>query len=130
MQQNINANINGYEPVSFNCMDFSVAVLESVINVKHPIEDTVIFISSINTKLKHALLQLLLTGYAFIMSVDHPNDHIQYYMEHAHDSGIFDDRLYRGEPEAVSNKPQSSVDGIRHHKTLDFFFSHEELKAK
>lgn len=130
MQQNIKANINGYEPVSFNCMDFSVAVLESVISVKHPIEDTVIFISSINTKVKHALLQLLLTGYAFIMSVDHPNDHIQYYMEHAHDSGIFDDRQYRGEPEAVSNKPQSSAKKLRHHKKISFFFSHEELKAK
>ena len=69
-------------------------------------------------------------AYIFISSINHPNDHIQYYMDHAHDSGIFDDRQYRGKPEAVSNKPQPSAKKLRHHKTLKFFFSWEELKAK
>ena len=47
-----------------------------------------------------------------------------------HDAGIFDDRKYRGEPEAVSNKPQVAVKSMRHHKTLDFFLSLEKLRVK
>ena len=46
------------------------------------------------------------------------------------DAGIFDDRKYRGEPEAVSQKPQVAVTSIRHHQTLDFYFSLEKLKVK
>ena len=133
MQQNINANINGYEPVSFNCMDFSVAVLNSVVSVRHPVVYKVKNILEQPT-IKDILFFVGLgpsdKAYIFISSINHPNDHIQYYMDHAHDSGIFDDRQYRGKPEAVSNKPQPSAKKLRHHKTLKFFFSWEELKAK
>ena len=46
------------------------------------------------------------------------------------DAGIFDDRKYGGKPEVVSQKPQVAVTSIRHHKTLDFYFSLEKLKVK
>ena len=130
MDSNIKINKNGYKSATFNCMDFSVAVLNTVIDIHHPILHNPHHLLAISL-IKDPKIQLgALAVYALISSVDHPNDHIQFFMDHAHDAGIFDDRKYRGEPEAVSNKPQVAVKSMRHHKTLDFFLSMEKLRVK
>lgn len=50
--------------------------------------------------------------------VDHPNAHIAEYMARADDRGYFDDRKYRGEPEAVTNREQTEVQSKSHHDTV------------
>ena len=131
MSNNIKNNKNGYDGIEFNCMDFSVAVLNTIIDVHHKKvkyarEAQKVFDEVNIYDGEGSLSTLPLT----VMSIYHPNDHIQFFMDDAHDAGIFDDRKYRGEPEAVSQKPQVAVTSIRHHQTLDFYFSLEKLRVK
>ena len=123
-------NNNGYDILNFNCMDFSVAVLNTIIDVNHK---TVKAAREAEKKFEEGIFykgKSLSTFSLTVMSMYHPNDHIQFFMEDAHDAGIFDDRKYRGEPEAASQKPQVAVKSMRHHKTLDFFLSLEKLRVK
>ena len=130
MSNNIKNNKNGYDILNFNCMDFSVAVLNTIVDVNHK---TVKAAREAEKKLEEDIFykgKSLSTPPLTVMSMYHPNDHIQFFMDDAHDAGIFDDRKYRGEPEAVSQKPQVAVKSMRHHKTLDFYFSLEKLRVK
>ena len=131
MSNNIKNNKNGYDILNFNCMDFSVAVLNTIVDVNHK---TVKAAREAEKKLEEEDIfykgKSLSTPPLTVMSMYHPNDHIQFFMDDAHDAGIFDDRKYGGKPEAVSQKPQVAVKSIRHHKTLDFYFSLEKLKVK
>ena len=130
MSNNIKNNKNGYDILNFNRMDFSVAVLNTIVDVNHK---TVKAAREAEKKLEEDIFykgKSLSTPPLTVMSMYHPNDHIQFFMDDAHDAGIFDDRKYRGEPEAVSNKPQVAVKSMRHHKTLDFFLSLEKLRVK
>ena len=130
MSNNIKNNKNGYDILNFNCMDFSVAVLNTIVDVNHK---TVKAAREAEKKLEEDIFykgKSLSTPPLTVMSMYHPNDHIQFFMDDAHDAGIFDGRKYRGEPEAVSQKPQVAVTSIRHHKTLDFYFSLEKLRVK
>lgn len=95
---------NGYSGTSFNCMTYCLAVLDKGRGLDRapgkPGEP------------------------------DHPNDHIQAHMNAAQDRGIFNDRLFSGQPDAVSGEEQTKVLGIRHHQVLNWAFSLEKLYVK
>lgn len=95
---------NGYKIASFNCMTYSLAVLDQGLGLTRPPG---------------------IQG-----NIDHPNAHIQAHMNTAQECGIFDDRLFSGEPEAMSGKVRPKVPGIRHHQVLNFAYSWEKLHAK
>lgn len=97
-------NKNGYSGAKFNCMTYSLAILDKGLGLDRPPGKQGDF--------------------------DHPNDHIQAHMMKAQDCGIFDNRLFSGLPEAVNQTKQSPVPGIRHHDKLHWAFSMEILHAK
>lgn len=88
---------------SFNCMTFSLAVLEQG---KHP----------------QTTMRTDFGGRpedARNFNVDHPNDHIGPLMKKANDAGFFDHRKYMGEHEASTKQKQTPQRAsIRHHQSL------------
>lgn len=103
-----------YDKLSFNCMTYSIAVLD--VGLGYP------------GGIKHGP-----SG-----NVDHPNDHITRYMNRAVEAGFFDHRMADGKLKANSTEAIKDIRingreilGIRHHRKIDCVsYTDQKTKAR